>query len=390
MPTVAPVPIVQPSAPAADPAPVVQPVMPVVTPIAPVSITPPTAPMPGDGNFTEGYFIIQPVVGGGYVSTVAGTSNVALSAYPGPSGTWFVQKKGNGITFLSNEFKYMRSGKNELKPKLDRTVPKGHETYYPEVCGTAMCFRTAHGLYLGVAAGSVMCNNTHITPSIPGFTAMDTGEWFMLTAVPKPAGIATAAPAETPGLLTRAKCLVGFHKGDYTYDQPGSCAQTLHCTACSAIVRRTHHHESIHNPQYLTPGSCHRTKLCQRCGHTESAGEVHQAMGPETWAGPGSCTRMSACGRCGSVKTREDHAYGPYQHVSPSNCATIAYCVRCGSSKSGPIEHRWTEWRVVSHVAVHPPPRHHPHHHHHPPPPPVIQTCIKERRCMHCGLHDRL
>ena len=239
----------------------------------------------------------------------------------------------------------MRSGKPPaVYPVCDRSVAKGHECYTVEIRGTNVCLkykiflcnalfivcRSFHNLYIGVAAGNVVCNK--LSPSAE--------DELCLVPVPPPsAPLAptnvqshSGGPADSSvGVFSKLKCKMGFHSGNYVYLRAGSCEQALACPTCGTTQTRIEHQHS--SPQYMTPNSCVRHKVCSRCGHIKDAGVLHQ-MGPYVYTMHGSCTMAAGCARCGAIETTMQHEYGPWECLVPATGHYVSICYRCGDRRN--------------------------------------------------------
>jgi hypothetical protein len=69
-------------------------------------------------------------------------------------------------------------------------------------------------------------------------------------------------------LLQKGKCLVGFHEGEWNYEQPAQCIQTRLCTLCQKRQERTHHIWAVGIER---EGDCAQRGVCERCAERRSA-----------------------------------------------------------------------------------------------------------------------
>jgi len=143
-------------------------------------------------------------------------------------------------------------------------------------------------------------------------------------------------------LFEKGKCLLGFHAGEWNYEQPAQCGQVRVCTRCSTREQRTQH--VLGEWRFDRVGHCEQTRSCARCAQTEQRVQ-HE------WAAPyykeeGSCEEMRACARCGEEQaTGPRHQWARWEYTAPDKCAQRQICQRCGArSVQTRISHRWGEW----------------------------------------------
>jgi hypothetical protein len=141
--------------------------------------------------------------------------------------------------------------------------------------------------------------------------------------------------------LKNAQHRLGFHTGDWTFDQEGACDQSRNCTGCGAVTTRVQHelsHWTFRIPRETN--GCTKQRGCQRCRLTETRQEHSFEWYYYSDARQGSgqlaavalahtrvtqpCRQFSACVHCGAEGNgdRTRHVWSP-----PAQNARR--CVRC-------------------------------------------------------------
>ncbi len=144
-------------------------------------------------------------------------------------------------------------------------------------------------------------------------------------------------------LLDKGKCSLGFHEGEWRYEQPDACTQLRVCQRCQAESRRTEHQWG--EWAYPAADACDLVRMCGRCGERESRIEHH--WGEVVYARPGSCEQVTICERCGEEKAAPiQHQWDHWLYQSADDCTQVQMCGRCGEyGRQTRINHEWGEWQ---------------------------------------------
>lgn len=160
------------------------------------------------------------------------------------------------------------------------------------------------------------------------------------------------------GIFQNARCRVGSHTGEWTYDRYGACDQTRTCTNCSTESERTRH--SFGGWEWVDPAdpaSCRSSRECSRCGKDETEDrhthewryyrdflEARLRDSGETATFKGvliqvaievepKCKQRLICPRCGDVgmsAERVEHDWGAWQ-PGRGGSVSVRSCERCGT-----------------------------------------------------------
>lgn len=144
-------------------------------------------------------------------------------------------------------------------------------------------------------------------------------------------------------LLDKGKCSLGFHEGEWHYEQSDSCMQLRVCQRCQNESRRTEHQwgEWI----YQADAACDLIRTCPRCGETES--RIEHSWADATYKYTDSCEQVHICARCGEEKPAGiEHQWEQWQYLSAGDCTQVQVCGRCGEkSQQKRIGHDWGAWQ---------------------------------------------
>ena len=148
-------------------------------------------------------------------------------------------------------------------------------------------------------------------------------------------------------LLQKGKCLLGFHEGEWNYEQPAQCTQTRLCTLCQKRQERTHHIWA--EWEFERERDCAQRRVCERCAESEER-VTHNWAAPE-FVEEGSCEQVRRCARCEAEEpTGASHQWGRWEYAIEDHCSEHQICERCGArSTHSRLEHCWSEWQESAH-----------------------------------------
>jgi hypothetical protein len=130
--------------------------------------------------------------------------------------------------------------------------------------------------------------------------------------------------------VSKAKCRVGLHEGDWDLVDAATCEFTRTCVRCGRVSTRVRH--SWPQWAYLSPGSCQTERVCTRCGRRETG--VDHAWGNFGYDAATDCRTVRACSRCGEREIGPTvHAWEP---AGAFNQQSTLVCQRCGTTKLNP------------------------------------------------------
>ena len=119
-----------------------------------------------------------------------------------------------------------------------------------------------------------------------------------------------ARPMALKEWLDTGKCLLGFHQGEWTRENPASCVLIQTCDRCQTTSQRVEH--DWPEWRYVSGDDCRLERLC---------------------------------GRCSEKETRVEHQWGTWRYRREEGCDQGIQCTRCGSwSQESRVEHEWADW----------------------------------------------
>ena len=144
-------------------------------------------------------------------------------------------------------------------------------------------------------------------------------------------------------LFNKAKCKLGFHKGEWKYDRAGNCNQTRICDRCGQDSTRLSH--AWQEWLYDQADTCDQTKTCNRCGEQEH--KVAHTWGKEQYKNNDSCVQIHCCERCHTEKIgRKVHRKLEWNYSIGSNCQQVQICGTCGeNTRKTRLAHDWGDWQ---------------------------------------------
>jgi hypothetical protein len=126
------------------------------------------------------------------------------------------------------------------------------------------------------------------------------------------------------GLLKSARHNLGFHTGDWEFDDPDSCQQTRRCTGCPDVSQRASH--QLGDWVYRQPREdnlCAKDRMCRGCSLLESEQEhtfvwhyVEEILERKDlhWARMrlSRCEQVNVCAYCPTIEkgTIVSHSWG--------------------------------------------------------------------------------
>ncbi len=144
-------------------------------------------------------------------------------------------------------------------------------------------------------------------------------------------------------LLDKGKCSLGFHEGEWAFEEAGQCGQLRICVRCQTESRRTEH--SWGEWAYVTEDACDLERSCARCGQAEIDLEHH--WGEAVYHEEGSCQQVHLCQRCGETKPAGiEHQWDNWLYLADDDCTQVQLCGRCGeTSHQNQLNHDWGPWQ---------------------------------------------
>jgi hypothetical protein len=144
-------------------------------------------------------------------------------------------------------------------------------------------------------------------------------------------------------LLDKGKCSLGFHEGEWIYEDPGQCDQLRVCLRCQSQSRRTEH--TWGEWAYLIEDACDLGRSCARCGQTEI--RLEHSWGGAVYHEEASCQQVHLCQRCGESKPAGiEHQWDSWVYLADDDCNQVQLCGRCGeSSHQTQLNHDWGRWQ---------------------------------------------
>jgi hypothetical protein len=148
-------------------------------------------------------------------------------------------------------------------------------------------------------------------------------------------------------IFNSGKCMLGFHQGDWQYEEPQKCLKFQVCTHCAKRSTKIEH--TWGEWGYLAEGDCQQVRVCARCGEQE-AQTVHVWGKDVYYTKDNDCSTVNFCERCKAEKPSGTiHVWGEWVYTSPDRCNQKQKCSRCGSLSSEEREqHAWEGWQYSS------------------------------------------
>lgn len=144
-------------------------------------------------------------------------------------------------------------------------------------------------------------------------------------------------------LLEKGKCSLGFHEGEWAFQDPGQCDQVRVCVRCQTESRRTEH--TWGEWAYLADDACDLQRSCERCRQAES--HIEHSWGEAVYHEEGSCQQVHLCQRCGESKPAGiEHQWDSWLYLADDDCTQVQLCGRCGEkSQQTQLNHDWGPWQ---------------------------------------------
>src|ERR1043166_6921882 len=126
--------------------------------------------------------------------------------------------------------------------------------------------------------------------------------------------------------LDTGKCLLGFHEGTWTRENPQSCVLIQNCDRCHTISQQVEH--DWLEWRYASDESCELQRLCNRCRDKET--RVEHQWGTWTYQSQETCEQGIQCTHCyvWSSDSRVEHEWGIWEYNERYR-APLHSCGRC-------------------------------------------------------------
>lgn len=141
------------------------------------------------------------------------------------------------------------------------------------------------------------------------------------------------------------KCMLGLHKGKWSYSRQDSCEQYKICDDCSKRSERIAH-EAWSDWDFTQSGNCNKERICTRCHETQE--KVEHSWSNWYYKQEGECTVVRICERCEQSEEKyglTTHTFGPEKYyMFPGQCIVVMVCKRCNRQMPIGNEHDWGHW----------------------------------------------